>query len=76
MANQITAAEVLEVIYEDTNPNLIYGLKVKEFGGTPTGDVNSLAAITAPRPITPAAPRKPFALAVFYFPQNYQFLSS
>ena len=47
MANQITAAEVLEVIYEDTNPNLIYGLKVKEFGGTPAGDVNSLAAITA-----------------------------
>jgi hypothetical protein len=47
MANQITPAEVLEVIYEDTNPNLIYGLKVKEFGGTPAGDVNSLAAITA-----------------------------
>lgn len=47
MADQITPAEVLEVIYEDTNPNLIYGLKVKEFGGNPAGDANSSNAITA-----------------------------
>jgi len=47
MADQITPAEVLEVIYEDTNPNLVYGLKVKEFGPTPSGDSTSTAAITA-----------------------------
>ena len=47
MADQITPAEVLEVIYEDTNPNLVYGLKVKEFGPTPSGDESSTSAITA-----------------------------
>jgi hypothetical protein len=47
MADQITPAEVLEVIYEDTNPNLVYGLKVKEFGPSPSGDVSSVSTITA-----------------------------
>jgi hypothetical protein len=47
MANQITPAEVLEVIYTDENPNLIYGLKVKEFGSGVSSDASSPAVITA-----------------------------
>jgi len=47
MKYEISAAEVLEVIYSDENPNLIYGLKVKEFGSTPASDVAEVTTITA-----------------------------
>ena len=47
MKYEISAAEVLEVIYVDDNPNLIYGLKVKEFGSTPASDVAEVTTITA-----------------------------
>jgi len=43
---QITSAEVLEVLYSDYNPNLIYGLKVKPLDGTPSGDDTNLSVIT------------------------------
>ena len=44
---QITSAEVLEVLYSDYNPNLIYGIKVKPLDGTPSDDETSLSVITA-----------------------------
>jgi len=44
---QITSAEVLDVLYSDYNPNLIYGIKVKPLNGTPSGDDTSLSVITA-----------------------------
>jgi hypothetical protein len=52
MATQINLqpAEVLEVLYSDSNPNLIYGIKVKILDGTPiSGDDPeiSASAITA-----------------------------
>jgi hypothetical protein len=43
----IVAAEVVEVIYNDKNPNLIYGIKVKLFDGTVIDDETSPGAITA-----------------------------
>ena len=47
MKYEITAGEVLEVIYSDENPNLVYGLKVKELGSTPASDVAEITTITA-----------------------------
>lgn len=44
---QITSAEVLEVLYSDYNPNLIYGIKVKPLDGTPSDDETALSVITA-----------------------------
>jgi hypothetical protein len=44
---QITAAEVLEVLYSDSNPNLIYGIKVKPLDGTPSEDETTLSVMTA-----------------------------
>ena len=44
---QITSGEVLEVLYGDSNPNLIYGIKVKPLDGTPSDDETSLSVITA-----------------------------
>ena len=43
----LTAGEVLEVIYTDDNPNLVYGIKVKVLDGQSYTDVNSAAIITA-----------------------------
>lgn len=43
---QITSAEVLEVLYSDSNPNLIYGLKVKPLDGTPSDDETTLSVMT------------------------------
>jgi hypothetical protein len=40
-------AEVMEVIYEDTNPNLVYGLKVKIMDSTAKTDEASSTVITA-----------------------------
>ena len=47
MKYEISAGEVLEVIYNDDKPNLIYGLKVKELGGGPASDVAEVTTITA-----------------------------
>ena len=47
MKYEISAGEVLEVIYSDDNPNLVYGLKVKELGGTPASDVAEVTTVTA-----------------------------
>lgn len=44
---QIYVAEVLEVIYSDSNPNLIYGLKVKLKDLIAADDVDSVHVITA-----------------------------
>ena len=44
---QITPAEVLEVLYGDSNPNLIYGIKVKPLDGTPSDDETTLSVMTA-----------------------------
>lgn len=44
---QIYVAEVLEVIYTDSNPNLIYGLKVKLKDFIAADDVDSVHIITA-----------------------------
>jgi len=44
---EIYAAEVLEVIYSDANPNLIYGIKTKPMDKTPYGDSSNITAITA-----------------------------
>ena len=44
---QITSGEVLEVLYEDSNPNLIYGIKVKPLDGTPSEDETTLSVMTA-----------------------------
>jgi hypothetical protein len=44
---QITSGEVLEVLYGDSNPNLIYGIKVKPLDGTPSDDETTLSVITA-----------------------------
>jgi hypothetical protein len=44
---QITPAEVLEVLYENSNPNLIYALKVKPLDSTPSDDETVLSVITA-----------------------------
>ena len=43
----LTAGEVLKVIYTDENPLLVYGIKVKVLDGQPYTDVNSAAIITA-----------------------------
>lgn len=43
----ITVGEVLEVIYNDKNPNLTYGIKVKLFDNTLVEDSTSPGAITA-----------------------------
>jgi len=47
MKYEISAGEVLEVIYDDTKPNLIYALKVKEIGSGPSSDVAEVTTITA-----------------------------
>ena len=47
MKYEISAGEVLEVIYSDENPNLVYGLKVKELGSTPASDVAEVVAFLA-----------------------------
>ena len=47
MKYEITAGEVLEVIYDDNKPNLIYALKVKEIGSGPASDVSEVTTITA-----------------------------
>ena len=47
MKYEISAGEVLEVIYSDDNPNLVYGLKVKEFASTPASDVAEVTTVTA-----------------------------
>lgn len=47
MKYEISAGEVLEVIYSDENPNLVYGLKVKELASTPASDVAEITTITA-----------------------------
>ena len=44
---QITSGEVLEVLYSDSNPNLIYGIKVKPLDGTPSDDETTLSVMTA-----------------------------
>lgn len=44
---QIKFGEVLEVIYEDSEPSLIYGIKVKLFDLTPVVDATSVNVITA-----------------------------
>jgi len=44
---QITSGEVLEVLYSDSNPNLIYGIKVKPLDETPSDDETTLSVITA-----------------------------
>ena len=44
---QITSGEVLEVLYGDSNPNLIYGIKVKPLDNTPADDETTLSVITA-----------------------------
>ena len=43
----LTAGEVLKVIYTDENPLLVYGIKVKVLDGQSYTDVNSAAIITA-----------------------------
>jgi hypothetical protein len=43
----LTAGEVLEVIYTDDNPNLVYGIKVKILDNLPAADEESPVAITA-----------------------------
>lgn len=40
-------AEVLEVIYDDSNPNLLYGVKVKMVDDTPSTNPNGTGSITA-----------------------------
>jgi hypothetical protein len=47
MKYEISAGEVLEVIYSDENPNLVYGLKVKELGSSPASDVAEVTTVTA-----------------------------
>jgi hypothetical protein len=47
MSLNIIAAEVLEVIYTDKNPNLIYGIKCKLFDTSRIDDETSPGAITA-----------------------------
>lgn len=44
---QIVPAEVLEVVYNDSNPNLIYSVKAKILDNTSAKDVSSITVITA-----------------------------
>ena len=44
---QLMPAEVLEVIYNDTNANLLYGIKAKILDSTPINNVTSISVITA-----------------------------
>ena len=44
---ELTPAEVLEVIYTDENPLLVYGIKVKVLDGMPATDAESTTVITA-----------------------------
>jgi hypothetical protein len=73
MKYEISAAEVLEVIYVDDNPNLIYGLKVKEFGSTPASDVAEVTTITA-KPLNTSILRIPVvgeAVLLIKAPSSY-----
>jgi hypothetical protein len=73
MKYEISAAEVLEVIYVDDNPNLIYGLKVKEFGSTPASDVAEVTTITA-KPLNTSILRIPIvgeAVLLVKAPSSY-----
>ena len=44
---ELRPAEVLEVIYEDTSPSLIYGIKVKPLDSRPVTDAESPSVVTA-----------------------------
>jgi hypothetical protein len=44
---ELRPAEVLEVIYEDTSPSLIYGIKVKPLDSSPVTDAESPSVVTA-----------------------------
>ena len=46
-AIEITVGEVLEIIYDDKNPNLSYGIKVKLFDASNVEDSSSPGVITA-----------------------------
>jgi hypothetical protein len=73
MKYEISAAEVLEVIYSDENPNLIYGLKVKEFGSTPASDASEVTTITA-KPLNTSILRIPIvgeAVLLIKAPSSY-----
>ena len=47
MSIQLMPAEVLEVIYEDKTPSLIYGIKAKIIDGRPVTDAESPSVLTA-----------------------------
>ena len=44
---ELRPAEVLEVIYEDKTPSLIYGIKVKPLDSRPVTDAESPSVVTA-----------------------------
>lgn len=44
---QLMPAEVQEIIYSDSNPNLTYGIRVKLLDGTAGSDTTSVTSITA-----------------------------